>query len=56
MTYGSYQSGCEKAKNVGFSPFILCVILTIYIFVALMEITMCFKQLEACHIVSWDSV
>ena len=24
-TYGRNQSGCEKVKNVGFLPFILCV-------------------------------
>ena len=42
-------------KNVGFLPIILWVLLTIYIFVALMKIIMCFKQLEACHIMSWDS-
>ena len=29
--YGRNQSGCEKAKNVGFLPFILWVFLTIYI-------------------------
>ena len=49
--YGRNQSG----SNVAFLPFILCVFLTIYIFVALMKITMCFKQLEANHIMSWDS-
>ena len=48
----TFQSGCEKAKNVGFLSFILWVFFTIYIFDALMKITMCFKQLEAsklCH-------
>ena len=49
------QSGCELAKNVGFLPFIRWVFLTNYIFVALMKITMCFKQLEASHIMPWDS-
>ena len=53
--YGRNQSGCEKAKHVEFLPFILWVFLTIYIFIALMKITMCFKQLEASHIMSWDS-
>ena len=48
------HSGCEKAKNVGFLPFILWVFLTIYICVALMKINMCFKQLEANHIMSCD--
>ena len=54
-TYGRKQSGCERAKNVGFLPFILWVFLTIYIFVALMKITMWLKQLEASHIMSYDS-
>jgi hypothetical protein len=53
--YGRNQSECEKAKNVEFLAFILWVFLTIYISVALMKITMCFKQLEASHIMSWDS-
>jgi hypothetical protein len=38
--YGSNHSECEQAKNVGFLPFILWVILTIYIFVALMKLAM----------------
>ena len=46
--------GCEKANNVEFVPFILQVFLTINIFVALMKITMYFKQLETSHIMSWD--
>ena len=50
-----FQSGCKEAKNVGFLPFFLWVFLTIYNCVALMKITMCFKQLEAIHIMSWDS-
>ena len=29
--YGRNQSGCEKAKSLGFIPFILLVFLTIYI-------------------------
>ena len=53
--YGRNQSGCEKAKNVGFLPFILGAVLTINIFVNLMKIPMCFKQLEASHIMSWES-
>ena len=53
--YGRNQLGCENSKNVGFLPFILWVFLTIHIFVALMKITFCFKQLEASHIMSWDS-
>ena len=55
FTYGRNQSGCEKAKKMGFLPFDLWVFLTIYIFVALMKITRCFKQLEASHIMSLDS-
>ena len=55
IVYGRNQSQCEKAKNVGFLPFILLVLLTIYIFVALMKINMCFTKLEASHIMSWDS-
>ena len=51
--YGRNPSGCEWAKNVDFLPFILLG--TIYISVALMKITMCFKQVEASHIMSWDS-
>ena len=53
--YRRNQSGCQKAKKVAFLPFILWVFLTIYIFVALMKITMCLKQLEVSHIMSWDS-
>ena len=34
---------------------ILWVLLTIYIFFALMKITMCSKHLEASHIMSCDS-
>ena len=49
IVYGRNQSGCEKVKNGGFLPFILCVFLTIYICVALMKLTMCFKQLEASY-------
>ena len=54
LIYGRNQSGCEKAKKLRFLPFILWVSLTIYIFVALMKISMCLKQLEASHIMSWD--
>ena len=55
LVYGRNQSGCEKSKNVGFLLFIHWAFLTIYIFVALMKITMCFYQLEASHFMSWDS-
>ena len=53
--YGRNQSGCEKARNVGFLPFIIWAFLTIFIFVALMKLAMCFKQLQASHIMLWDS-
>ena len=53
--YGRNQSGCEKAKYVGFLPFILWVFLNIYVFVDLIKITTFFKQLEANHIMSWKS-
>ena len=47
--YGRNQSGCKKAKKVGLLPFVLWLFLTIFIFVDLMKITMCFKQLEASN-------
>ena len=50
--YGRNQSGCEKAKNLVFLPFILWVFLTNYISFALMKFTKCFKQLEVSHIMS----
>ena len=53
--YARNQSGCKNAKKVGFLPSLLWVFLTIYICVALMKLTMCFKQLKASHIISWDS-
>ena len=53
--FGRNQSGCEKAKKVGFLPFIIWVFLTNYIFFALIEFTMCFKHLEASHIMSFDT-
>ena len=54
-TYGRNQSGCEKAKKVGFLASILWVFLTFYIVFALLKINMCFKHLEASHIMSFDS-
>ena len=51
-TYGRNQSGCKNAKKMGFLPSFLWVFLSIYIFVALMNITMCFKKLEASYIMS----
>ena len=53
--YGRNQSGREKAKKVKFVSSILWVFLTPYFFFALMEITMCFKHLEASHIMSFDT-
>ena len=50
IIYRRNQSGCEKANKMGFLPSILWVFLNI--FVALMKITMCFKQLEASHNIS----
>ena len=46
----------KKTKNLEFLPYILWVFVTIYIFVALRKITMRFKQLEASHIMSLDSL
>ena len=54
-TYGRKQSGCEKAKKVEFLVSVLWVFLTIYIVFALLKINMCFKHLEASHIMSCDS-
>ena len=53
--YGRNQSECEKATKVGFLPCILWVFLTIYIFIVLMKIPMCFKHLGASHIMSFNS-
>ena len=52
---GISQDVKRLKKKVEFLPFILWVFLTIYTFVALMAITMCFKKLEAGHIMSCDS-
>ena len=49
--FGRNQSGCEKTKKkVGFLPSTLWILLAIYICFALMKTTMCFKHLEASHI------
>ena len=53
--YGRNQPGCEKTKKVGFLPLILWVFLTFYIFVVLIKLTMCFKQLEASLIMPWEA-
>ena len=55
LLYGRNQSEYEKAKNVGFLHFIHSFFLTIYIFVVLIKITICFNELEDSHIMSWDS-
>ena len=47
---GGISQDVKRLKNVEFLLFILWIFLTIYICVALMKITMCFKQLEASHI------
>ena len=44
-----------KRLEMGFLAFILWVFLTIYIVFALLKINMCFKHLEASHIMSFDS-
>ena len=54
-TYGRNQSGCEKAKKVGFVASKLWVFLTMYIVFAWLKIDMCFKHLEVSHIMSFDS-
>ena len=52
---GGISQDVKTQKKKGFLPSLLWVILTIYIFVALMKLTMCFKQLEASHIMSCHS-
>ena len=52
---GGFSQDVKRQKKMGFLLFILWVFLTIYIFVALMKLIMCFKHLEASHIMSWDS-
>ena len=53
--YGRNQSGCEKAKMWNFYPLLFGFSQPFTHFFALMKISMCFKQLEASHIMSWDS-
>ena len=45
--YGWNQPGREKAKKLGILPFMYYVLLTTYIFFALLEIVMCLKHIEA---------
>ena len=46
---GGISQDVKTIKKVRFLPSLLWVFLTIYICVALMKITMRFKQLEASH-------
>ena len=55
VTYGWSQPGREKAKKMGILPFMYWVLLTTYIFFALLEIVMCLKHIEASHIMAFDS-
>ena len=52
---GGISQGVERLTKMRFLPSILWVFLTTYIFFALMKIIMCFKHLEASHIMSFDS-
>ena len=52
---GGISQNVKRQKIWDFFPFILWVFMTIYISIALMKITMCFKELEASHNMSWDS-
>ena len=40
---GGISQDVKRQKNLGFLHFILCVFLTIYIWIALMKITVCFN-------------
>ena len=53
--YGWNQPGREKVKKLGILPFTYWVLLTTYIFFALLEIVMCLKHLEASHIMAFNS-
>ena len=53
--YGWNQPGREKAKKLGILPFTYWVLLTTYIFFALLEIVMCLKHIEASHIMAFNS-
>ena len=55
LAHINIPQGKKRQKKWDFLPFILWVFLIIFIFVTLMMITMGFKQLEASHIMSWDS-
>ena len=53
--YGWNQPGREKANKLGILPFTYWVLLTTYIFFALLEIVMCVKYIEASHIMAFNS-
>ena len=53
--YGWNQPGREKANKLGILSFTCWVLLTTYIFFALLEIVMCFKHIEASHIMAFNS-
>ena len=55
MYMGGISQDVKRLEMWDLLSFILWVFLTIYIFDALMKINMCFNQLEAGHIMSWDS-
>ena len=51
---GGTSQDVKRLKKLGFLASILWVFLTIYIVFVLMKINMCFKHLEASHIMSFD--
>ena len=53
--YGWNRPGRDKAKKLRFLPFTYWVLLTTYIFFALLEIVMCLKFIEASHIMAFNS-
>ena len=55
VLYGWNQPGREKAKKMGILPFTYWVLLTTFIFLALLEIVMCLKHIEASHIMAFNS-
>ena len=53
--YGWNPPGREKAKKLGILTLTYLVLLTTYIFFALLEIVMCLKHIEASHIMAFNS-
>jgi hypothetical protein len=49
------REGREKAKKLGILLFMYWVLLTTYIFFALLEIVMCLKHIEASHVMAFNS-